>query len=254
MPPGFGGSQPMPLPMAHGAPRSKALPLVVAAGLAIGVFGGLIIINGTGKAKAGESEKEAAIASPDAGATEVAVAPTIDAAVLVQPAAAIIDAGVVDAAPAIELAKLEPDAAAATAPSSSSRSSSSSSSSSPSSSSSSRRNPRTTRTGSSNDDATFTPGVFGDSSADPVADSATLRFDVTPPGPPGLSVSVDGAKVSGSSHTLKLGGTARKVKVEASAKGYRSWERSYTVRRDQTIRIRLRRPKSDSAPGGLIDL
>jgi len=255
MPPGFGASQPMPLPTNHGgAPRSKALPLVVAAGLAIGVFGGLIIINGTGKATAEEgaqpTAQAAAVAADAAPAKEIAQASSIDAAAVAQPAA-VIDAGLVDAGPAIAIAKLEPDAAPAA--------SSSSSSSSKSSSSSSHRNSRNSRTGDRksdvrNDDATFTPGAFADSSADPVAESATLRFDVTPPAPPGLKVTVDGSSVSGSSYTLKLGGDAKKVKVEAGATGYRTWSRSYTVRRDQTIRIRLRRPKSDSSPGGLIDL
>jgi hypothetical protein len=87
-----------------------------------------------------------------------------------------------------------------------------------------------------------------------VPKSASIKFIVNPASAPGLKISVNGSQVSGSSFPLTLGGKPKKVRVVAKARGYRTWRRAYTIRRNQTIRISLKRPKPTSSPGGLIDL
>lgn len=88
---------PPPPPKTGGG--GKALPIACGAGLAVGVFVGLLVIRGTGEAEAGASDETA---TPDAAV--IAADTTPDAA----PPPAVIDAAppVIDAAPAIRKAKL----------------------------------------------------------------------------------------------------------------------------------------------------
>jgi hypothetical protein len=87
-----------------------------------------------------------------------------------------------------------------------------------------------------------------------IPERATLSFAVRPDQLPGFGLTVNGEGVSGEKHSVTLGGRVRKVQVVARARGYRTWSRTVTVRGDQTVRIDLKRPRADSAPGGLIDL
>jgi hypothetical protein len=87
---------PSAYPPATGGRRapSRTLPIIVGFGVAVGVFGGLMIIRGTGNSsaagtepevlegttKTGDTEEVPVLGPPDAGAAEVAATVTIDAA------------------------------------------------------------------------------------------------------------------------------------------------------------------------------
>jgi len=241
---------------------SKALPIVVAAGLAVGVFGGLIIMNGVGSRSAeasstsGDTTTGTAVDTSDAGAKgddtkdePAAAAQSVDAGAdagtaVASAADAATEPATVDAGSA--------DTVAVAAQSNNGRSTE-------------RGDRRTTdrqrdrrnngtKSGGGDLDQALTPSGFGDSSSPPVGGAATLTFKISPPSIPGLKITVDGSSVSGMSAKIKLDGRSKKVKVVATARGYRTWSRRYTVRRSLVIRVRMRRPERNSSPGGLIDL
>lgn len=84
--------------------------------------------------------------------------------------------------------------------------------------------------------------------------SILLSFDVQPASAPELHITVDGQKVTGSSHALTITGQ-KSVKIVARARGYRTWSKTLTVRGDKSIDIKLRRPtKTSGGPGGSLDL
>lgn len=66
-------------------PRSRALPIVVSAGLAVGVFAGLMIILGTGGEGEGDKDTAATLPLADAGVAPPDAAPPPDAAVDASP-------------------------------------------------------------------------------------------------------------------------------------------------------------------------
>jgi hypothetical protein len=59
--------------------------------------------------------------------------------------------------------------------------------------------------------------------------------------------------VAGPSLTVALDGASKRVRVEASASGYRSYDESVDVSADQVIKIRMTKRKKAPPGGGLME-
>jgi hypothetical protein len=156
---------------------SRAVPVVVAAGLGAGVFCGLLFGLGTGKTGGGSSAM--AKASLDAGLDAIAS----------NFRSVPIDAGV--AAEVVDAARAEA----------------------------------------------------------PTTIVATVTFAVSPANV-GASIAVDGQVVTGTTTTLSFPGPQKSARVVVKAPGFRDYERSVTVRGDQTVEIKLQRKAQGASSGG----
>ncbi len=231
-PPGGGYPQPTPMPGMPNMPRpgipplgprrsGKALPIAVAAGLAVGVFLGLIVVKGTGSASA--DEVAVTDSDGDAGA-EVATNGGADAGSAVATASLDAAAKVASSGDAKTTAVASsPDAAVAVSP------------------------PTTP-------DRPQTPTIT-------TATLRIKFRPANAPSKEGFSLTIDDLPVSGESHVITLTNGMKKIAVVAQAKGYKSYKRKYTIREDQVITVRLSRKGSGgtkrppgNGPGSIIDL
>jgi hypothetical protein len=218
--------------------RSRSLPIAVAAGLAIGVFGGLMIVRGTGPAVAESSGESVESATKDddkpaepseAGKAAERDGPERDAAERDDTAEGR-EAG----DKAAEGDKAGDKAAEG----------------------------GTSMTSATVDSRKPIAGTAGDTTATKPelgSGSATLTFDVGPAdavAAAGYSLTVDGASVTGSTFAVTLDDGKKRVLVVAKADGFKTYTRRLAVTSDQTLKIRLRRPSrpTTSGPGSLIDL
>jgi hypothetical protein len=108
-------------------------------------------------------------------------------------------------------------------------------------------------------------GSASDSAPEPAAPTtATLRFDVSPPG---ATIYIDGRPLKGREASreasIDLTDGKAEVRIKVKARGYRSHSETLTVTADRDVAIGLKRaprrpPRSDSrppsGPGGLLDL
>jgi eukaryotic-like serine/threonine-protein kinase len=187
---------------------SKALPITVAAGVAVGVCVGLIVIRGTGKADTGggggapsaefDAGTAAMVAAPD-GAPKVVAAPKPDAAPLAAAttadAAPKVAAATPDAAPKVAVAP-KPDAA---------------------------------------------PAVAVPANAEV---KVTLTFTIAPPeAVKDAVILVDGKAIRGTA-CLVTSGPRKPVKIVVKSKGYSDFSKSQAFTADATIPVTLSKKKS----------
>ena len=92
----------------------------------------------------------------------------------------------------------------------------------------------------------------GSGSASPVVASptATIEFDVSPTD---AVITVDSVKVTSPTHLVVLDGGKGRVRIQATASGYRSYDEMVTVSVDQVIKIRMTKRKKTTGGGGLMD-
>lgn len=201
------------------------MPIVVATGLAVGVFVGLIVVRGLGSGDDSEARAAAAKTTEDGADTPGASADSQTAPT--QPdsgavaSAASIDGGVGGDVGAGSLATVE----------------------------------AATDESGEDDDAPEQGGVKE------MVVKATLTFETIPRG---AELLVDENELPGRVYTVTLEEGKALVKVEASAEGYRDYEKIFKVSGDKTIRVALRKRSRGggskggrggrSGPGGLIDL
>lgn len=216
-------------PPRRGTP--KIVPVVVSAGLAVGVFCGLLFGLGTGKAadaRPGSSDDALALAIRNA----VEDARTERTAPPPPPPPPPI---VIDAAPA---------AVGSAGSGSAGSGSGTGSGSAPLDA---------TRLGEGSGAGSAAPPVLAPppEKPTPAITKATLTFRATPAT---AAISVDKQAVSGGSLVVDLTGGKRKVRVEASASGYRSYDKTFDVTGDQAIEIRMtKRVKKPGGGGGLME-
>jgi len=238
------GMQPMParpsgIPVAgtmrKGTP--KAVPVVVSAGLAVGVFCGLYFGLGTGKDN--DAEAEGASTSKATGATG--------------PKTAAAGTGEVSNFKSGE----QPDAAPKVADGSGSAAAGSGSAAAGSGSATVAG----TGTGSGSGATT------GSGSATPAMATVELTFAITPPE---ANVTLDGEPVVDGKATISFTGNTKTIRLVAKASGYRSFDKKVTFTKDtagEAIEIKMVKRSSSGThtsggdhdrdrdpPGGLIDL
>jgi hypothetical protein len=229
--------------------RSRSLPIAVAAGLAIGVFGGLLIVRGTGSAVAEENES-AADESGDDNKGELRPITT--------PSDGDKDDGDKDVAAKDNKddgdkddGSSDPDDGSADTDGGSTE---------------------TAAGGDAADAGAATVATAPDAGAgevakvvDPVAPApvitdAKITFDVAPEPATqaeGYALLVDDVAVVGTELVVKLEDGKKRIRVTVSAPGYRKYSRRYTIKGDQLLKVRLKRPgktTGGSGPGSLIDL
>jgi len=205
----------------HG--RSRSLPIAVAAGLAIGVFGGLLILRGTGPAAAqdemvpdddsdsGEGQKIVKSGKASDGlqnGSKDGADESKDEVESKDGGAVAASSKAPDAGPT-ETVSAAPDAAPADPP--------------------------------------------------PIAE-AKVTFEVSPQ--PAVehkdyALLVDDVAVTTGELTVQLEDGKKKIKVVVTSPGFKKYVRRYTIKRDQELAIKLKkvgRGKPSSGPGSLIDL
>jgi hypothetical protein len=101
----------------------------------------------------------------------------------------------------------------------------------------------------------ITASTNSNDSTEATMGTATLTFKVTPGSAQDVEIEVDGVAVTGMTHTVDLEGATKRVTVIAKARGFRTWKKVYSLRRDIIVKVRLARPSTRGrGPGGLIDL
>lgn len=206
------------------------MPIAVAAGIATGVFSGLLLLrSGDPVQAAKQSGPRATVttgeAEADAGVTRAAV--IADSAPPATIAVAVADAGATATAPARDAATRVATASQDAA----------------------------TEVAVAEPDRDETRDDPGGDRPKVVKQTVTLSFDVSPSSPRDLVIRVDGERVRGTEHKLTIRGDRERVRVVARAAGFLTWRRRVTVRGDDTIHIRLRRPSvsDDEGPGSLLE-
>jgi hypothetical protein len=230
-----GGGIPLAGTMRKGTP--KAVPIVVSAGLAVGVFCGLYFGLGTGQAA--EAETDATGSAKSTGPTGPKSAAGATGEVTNFASGTQPDAAPSDAAPAVVAGT---GSGSAATPGTGSGSA-------------------TPGTGS----GSAMPGT-GSGSAVPAAITVELTFAITPTN---AQVTIDGKPVTDGKATISFTGDKKTIRLIAKASGHRSYDKKITLTKDtaeESIEIKLpKRSSSGSSrpprggndrdpPGGLIDL
>jgi hypothetical protein len=249
MPPGMmpgGGGIPMAGTVRKGTP--KAVPIVVSAGLAVGVFCGLYFGLGTGEpteAAAGTSKASAATGPQSAAAATNEVANFKSGDAPLKPAAGSgSDAGSGSAGSAAVPAGAGSDAGAGSGSAA-------------------------VAAGSGSGAGSGSAVAAGSGSA---AADQPLMLEVTfLPTPENATITVDGKPVTGNKTTIEIVGDKKEVRVVAKASGYKTLDKKLTFNRDwdmEDIKLPLVKRSGGSSggnrdrdrdrdrdpPGGLIDL
>ncbi len=207
--------------------RSTALPITVAAGLAVGVFVGLLIVKGTGKkAPAGDQKPlagkvvtDAGVAAAPTGPFDAAAAKVVTAPMTLDAAPLKVTAAPIDAAP-VKVAIIPVDAATA---------------------------------------AVVTPPT---PPTPPTPASTTVQLTLEVVGPAaavqrGVKLKVNGKTITEPTVSIELKDGKKRVKVTASAKGY-YYSKRLTLRADAKLEVKLwklrRKKPSGSSASDLIKL
>ena len=222
--------QQAPAPSGGGG-RSRVLPIMVAAGLACGVFAGLLLVRGTGHADEGDTVASSDEVKPDETKPDE-TKPDETKPDVVKPDETKPDETKPDVVKPDETKpdEVKPDEAGV--------------------------KPDEVKPDEVKPDEVKPDEVKPDVVKPAVLTEARLTVTVTPADADDLKVTVDDQPYAGPM-TIALDKGKKRVTVVVRAKGYRKYSKRVTLTKDYPLKVKLRKPtkkKPPTGPGNLIDL